>query len=344
MKKNLKAVSSASIIMFALGVTLFTECIAAAAADTMIVVDPKVGGKAPGELYSANITISGVEDLVIWEFNLTFSTAVLEVVSVAEGPFLKKAGKTIMPEPVLNNTAGFVMATSALSSYAVGADGSGVLATIVFRVKAEGTSPLHLSELDKRWPYSFDGTTLVSIPYTAIDGVFIYPVELVHDIAVADIAVSSLTVVIGEIVSVNVTLHNKGNVTESFDVTLYYDSTVIETQTVSGLMPDRSETVTFEWRTRNTIAGDYVLTAVASAVNGEAATTDNSFSFAAVKVTEPSTFPIEILGLAVAIVAFGFVDLILFRKRSQSKTEPQVSNMSGLRHLQRFAEEKRSPT
>jgi hypothetical protein len=315
MKKNLEAVASASIIIFAFGLTLFTEGIAVASADTLITVDPKVGGKAPGELYSANITIWEVENLVIWEFNLTFNTAVLEVVSVAEGPFLKQAGKTITPQPVLNNTAGFVMATSALSSYAVGADGSGVLATVIFRVKAEGTSSLHFSELDKRWPYSYDGTTLISIPYTAIDGVFIYPVELVRNVAVTDIALSSLTAAIGETISVNVTLQNQGNVTESFDVTLYYDSTVIQTQTVSGLIPDSSRTVIFEWDTEHVAAGDYVLTAVAGAVNGETITIDNSFSFAAVTVTEPPAFPIEISGLAVAIVAFVIVDVVLFRKR-----------------------------
>jgi hypothetical protein len=322
MKKGLEAVASASFIIFALEALLLTEGIAVVSASATIAVDPKVGGKAPGEFYSANITISEVNGLVLWEFNLTFNTAILEVVNVVEGSFLKQVGNTIMPKPVLNNTAGFVMAADALSSYAVGANGSGVLATVVFEVKAEGTSSLHFSQLDKRWPYTWDRelATLVSIPYVAIDGVFKYPVELVHDVAVSDIAVSSLTVATGETVSVNVTLLNRGNVTESFDVTLYYDSTVIETQTVLGLIPDRSRTVMFEWETGQVAVGDHVLTAVASVVDGETIVLDNSFSFVAVKVTEPPlALSTVLLGVAVVIVAILLVALVLLRMRRPKK-------------------------
>jgi len=321
MRKSLGTVASASMIMFALIAVLFMKDIAGASASATIAVDPKLGGKAPGELYSVDITIFEVTKLVLWEFNLTFNTAVLEVQSVTEGPFLKQAGNTIMPNPVLNNTAGFALATCSLfSMVGPGANGDGVLATIVFKVKAEGSSPLHFSELDKRWPYTWDGTTLVSIAYEAVDGVFSYPVEVAHDVAVEDIVVSSLAVAAGETVSVNVTLMNRGNATESFGVTLYYGSMVIGAQTVANLIADRSRTLVFEWKTEHVAAGDYVLTAIADAVDGEATTLDNTFSFAAVKVTEPApAFPIELLGLAVAIVGLVFVDVILFRRRSQKQ-------------------------
>ena len=321
-KKSLERVASATIIMFAFVAVLFMEGITVASASAILAVDPKVGGKAPGELYSVNIMIFEVTKLVLWEFNVTFNPAVLEVQSLAEGPFLKQAGNTIMPKPVLNNTAGFALATCSLFSMeGPGANGDGVLATVVFKVKAEGSSPLHFSELDKRWPYTWDGSTLVSIAYVAVDGIFSYPVEVAHDVAVTDITVSSLAVAPGDTISINVTLLNKGNATESFDVTLYYDSMVIGTQMVSNLIADRSKTLVFEWKTEHVAAGDHVLTAVADSVDGETTVLDNSFSFAAVKVTEPPpAFPIELLGLAVAIVALVFVDVVLFRSRSRSKT------------------------
>lgn len=334
-KRGLRTAALACILMFAALAVLFAEDVTIASASATLAVDPKVGGKAPGELYSVDIVILDVSKLVLWEFNLTFNTAVLEVESVTEGPFLEQAGSTMMPKPVLNNTAGFALATCSLFSMSgPGASGDGVLATVVFRVKAEGTSPLHFSELDKRWPYMWDGSTLVSIAYVAVDGAFTYPVEVAHDVTVEDIAVSSLAVVSGETVSVNVTLLNQGNATESFDVTLYYDSMVIGTQTVSNLLADRSKTLTFEWRTAHVAAGDYVLTAVADIVDGETTTLDNSFSFAAITVTDPPpAFPIELSGLTVAIAALVFIDVILFRKRSRSKTE-----------LQHSAEEKKTPT
>lgn len=334
-KKGLRAVVSACIIMFAVLAALFTDGTTLAAASATIMVDPQVGGKAPGELYSVNIMIFEVTKLVLWEFNLTFNTAVLEVQSVTEGSFLKQVGSTIMPKPVINNTAGFVLASCSLFSMeGSGANGDGVLATVAFRVKAEGTSPLHFSELDKRWPYTWNGSTLVSIGYVAVDGTFRYPVEVAHDVTVEDIFVSSLAVVSGETVTVNVTLVNRGNATESFDVTLYYDLMVIGIQTVSNLIADRSKTLVFEWRTVHVAAGDYVLTAVADAVDGETATLDNRFSFAAVTVAEPPPgFPIELVGLAVAIAALVLVDMILFRKRSRSKTD-----------LQQSVEEKKTPT
>jgi len=317
MKRVLETAASVAVIML-LGLALFTESTAAASAGTTITVDPKVGGKAPGEFYSVNITIFEVTKLVFWEFNLTFNTAILEVVNLVEGPFVKQAGGTAMTKR-LNNTVGFVMAACGLVGYTEesGVSGDGVLATVVFEVKAEGTSPLHLSQLNKRWPYTFNGETLISIPYTAIDGVFTYPVELVHDVAVGDIVVSSLTATIGETVSINVTLLNRGDATESFGVTLYYDSTVIETQTISGLIPDRSKTIVFDWETGRVAAGDYALTAVASAVDGETITLDNSFSFVAVKLTEPPpALPIELLGIAVIVVAGVIVAIVLFKRRS----------------------------
>lgn len=316
MKKGLKVVASASIIMFAFGVILFIEGIGVASANATMAVDPKVGGKAPSELYSVNITISEITELYAWQFNLTFNTPVLEAVSVVQGPFLKQAGNAMMPTPVLNNTAGYVWVGCSRFPYDKGANGSGVLATVVFRIKAEGKSSLHFS-INETWAFTWDGSTLVGIPYTAVDGIFSYPVELVHDVAVTDIAVSSLTVAAGGTVSINVTVLNKGNVTESFDVTLYYDSTVMETRTVSDLISDRSRTVVFEWETRHVAVGDYVLTALASAVDGETSTLNNSFSFAAVKVTEPpAALPIELLGLAVGIVVIVIVTaFLLLRKR-----------------------------
>lgn len=304
MKGKLLAISST--IALALGVVLLFHGVGTASPGTTMAIDPKVGGKAPNELFSINVTIFEVSELYAWQFNITFNLSVLEVVSVVEGPFLKQAGNTLFPAPVLDNTAGYVLAGSARFPFDAGASGSGVLATVTFRVKTEGQSQLQFKAIGQESKLrSWNGSIVVPMSFVAIDGSFSYPLfELVHDVAIADVVASPLNVEAGGKVSVNVTVVNKGNLTESFDVMLYYDSWVVEAKTVAGLFSGASKTLVFEWDTTNVDAGDYVLTSVASTVAGETSTLDNSYSYVAVKVTESSQpLPTELIVLVLAVVA-----------------------------------------
>jgi hypothetical protein len=69
---------------------------------------------------------------------------------VVEGPFLKKNGDntffTINLNNAYNSTHGRLLAGSTLLGPVPGVNGTGVLATVTFKAKAAGNTPLHLSD------------------------------------------------------------------------------------------------------------------------------------------------------------------------------------------------------
>lgn len=320
MKGSLAAIFAAFAVLTIVTMPLFHHT-AIASPGTTMAIDPNVGGKAPDEFYSVNVTVFEVSELYAWQFNITFDPNVLEAVSVVEGPFLKTAGDTLFLEPELNNTAGYVFAGCPRKVYDAGASGNGVLATVTFKVLAEGTSPLELQENSKL--RGWNGIKFVPLPFVMVDGFFSWPLYvLVHNVAVTGVVASPLSVVAGDTVSVNVTVANKGNLTESFGVTLYCDSWVIQSQTVSGLVPGVPRTLVFDWDTRNVDAGDYVLTAIAGTVAEETSTLDNTFAYAAVTVTEAAPplplGPIALMAAVVVLVVISVVLLLKFPRQSHS--------------------------
>jgi PKD repeat protein len=97
-----------------------------------------------GETFTVNITVTCVTDLYAWNINLTFNPAVLNVVNVTEGAFLKETNETIFLPVTKNNDAGFLFAGALFMPPFPerGATGSGVLATITFKVAGEGETKL----------------------------------------------------------------------------------------------------------------------------------------------------------------------------------------------------------
>jgi len=312
-----------SFILVALGATLATRSMVVGSPSTTVAIDPKVSVEAPNRLFNVTIVIANVTELFLWQFNLTFDPLVLEYVSYTEGPFLKEVATTWPLEP--SNGTGWVAAGCGFAPPYPdeGASGDGILAYVTFKVKVEGKSDLlFVQPGTQTYLRSWDSVNmvLVNIPFTPEDGYFQYP--LLRDIAVTGVTVSSESVVAGESVSINVTVTNNGNVSETFDVSLSYDSTSIGTQTVTDLDVEAVKTVHFVWDTRNVAPGNYELTATANALSGETNTEDNSYSNVFVQVKEAShALPIELLiaVVVVVVVALG-AGIFLLRRRKSTKT------------------------
>lgn len=65
-----------------------------------------------------------------------------------------------------------------------------------------------------------------------------------HDVAVIGVTLSHAVVNAGSLVSINVTVKNKGNQVETFNLSTYYNFTnLIRTLTVSSLLPNREQTL-----------------------------------------------------------------------------------------------------
>ena len=117
------------------------------------------------------------------------------------------------------------------------------------------------------------------------------PPEVVHDVAVTSVTASPTEVTAGEVVTITVSVENQGEATETFDVTSYYDSVAIGTQTVADLIAGASDMLTFSWDTTGVADGTYTISAEASTVPGETDTADNTFEDGTVTVSAPGAPP-----------------------------------------------------
>jgi len=83
-----------------------------------------------------------------------------------------------------------------------------------------------------------------------------------------------------------VTLENQGTQTETFDVTVYCNSTFIGSETVA-LTSGSFKNVTFTWNTSGFAKGNYTISAYAQPVSGETDTADNRYEDGTVIVSIP---------------------------------------------------------
>jgi parallel beta-helix repeat protein len=107
-----------------------------------------------------------------------------------------------------------------------------------------------------------------------------------HDITTTNVTPLKTIVGQGFSMHINVTVTNQGDFTETFNVTVYANTTSIATQTVT-LTSGNSTTITFTWNTTGFAKGNYTISAYAWPVIGEADTDDNTLPDGLVTVTIP---------------------------------------------------------
>jgi len=233
-------------------------------------VDPPAVVTSVGDTFSVNITISDVIDLAGWEFKLYYSSAKLNGTNLVEGSFLKQGGSTYFAvinfTDNYNSTHGVAWVTCALLGGSPGVNGNGTLAIVAFEVKQLGTSTLSLIDT---WMSDSQ-----PIPHIALGGiVYVLP----HDVAITDLIPSKTVVGQGLTVKMDVSILNKGNFTETFNVTVYANSTSITSQTIT-LTSGNSTTLMCTWNTSGFAYGNHTIKAVADTVPVETDTGDNNLT------------------------------------------------------------------
>jgi parallel beta-helix repeat protein len=96
-----------------------------------------------------------------------------------------------------------------------------------------------------------------------------------HDIALTKLATSKTVVGEGSDLKISLMAFNYGNSTENFNITMYINTTIIETREVT-LTNRNSTTITFTWNTTGFIKGNYTISAQAEPVSGENDLSDNT--------------------------------------------------------------------
>jgi len=100
-----------------------------------------------------------------------------------------------------------------------------------------------------------------------------------HDITVLGVEPSATSVYEGNRVNITVTAKNKGLDTESFNVTTFYNNSVIEVQNIMNLTAGATAMLTFTWNTSGITLGNYTIKAEADIVENEYNITDNTLSY-----------------------------------------------------------------
>jgi hypothetical protein len=129
-----------------------------------------------------------------------------------------------------------------------------------------------------------------------------------HDIAVTNVTPLKTIVGQGYTMNINVTVENQGSYTETFNVTLYANTTVIETKQIT-LANGASTTITFTWNTIGFVKGNYTVWVYAWPVQGETDTSDNTFISGIVMVTIAGdlngNFKVQLADLVILAKAYG---------------------------------------
>jgi archaellum component FlaF (FlaF/FlaG flagellin family) len=235
---------------------------------------PEVRGPqyVPGTTFKINVTLSDVENLKTCIFNLTYNPSIIQEILINIPPV---AGKTPTKKLVVDDTAGYIYANLTYKG-GITVYGQAPVMNVEFQVLSAGVSPINLTH-----------TALYNINNEAIShevyhGIFI---GLIRDIAITDVETDLTVAYQGWQVKINVTVKNKGNVTETFDVKIYANSTLITSETVTALEPAANITLTLVWNTATAQPCNiYKISAQAGPVPYEINTADNFLEDGLVKV------------------------------------------------------------
>lgn len=253
-------------------------------------VDPAsmVGSElAPCSNFTVTINVSDVVNFFTWQVRLWFDPAILECTDAYYPLGNVFEGNAVVPtEPQVNNTGGVVLYGCTLLLEPVNVT-SGALCAVEFHVLDRGSCSLMLDEVDS-FLLGFDpgpcGGDMYDIPADLDDAIFDNRLE-VHDVAVISVLPSSNSTIVGESLTVDVTVENQGSENETFDVTVYYNGVSFGNVSVI-LDPGVIDVLPFVWNTTGVVAGNYVVSAEASIVEGETDTEDNFLEDGEVEIIE----------------------------------------------------------
>ncbi len=136
---------------------------------TTLSVDPSVVTALPDDVFMIDIDVADVVDLYTYAFDLRFAPFgnVLAVRRVIEGPFLGSDGESTDFSYTVDILDGSIKVGSTRLGEVGGVDGSGVLATIEFKVLEAGDCPFELTSTVLE-----DSSADSLIPHVVINGYF----------------------------------------------------------------------------------------------------------------------------------------------------------------------------
>ena len=220
--------------------------------------------------------------------------------------FTYEPSEPVVSEPVTFNASASYDPNGTIASYTWyfgdGTSDTGVVVTHAY--SADRTYTVILKVTDD------EGLTDITTAHITVS-------PAVHDIAVTSIKASSLKVNVTDpsqvFVTISVDVANEGNLPETFEVTIKYDQTVIDTKTVTNLPAGGSTTVDFEWDVRGLALRTYEIEAEAILAGDTDPTNNKRASDWSIEIVPefPTGIPM-LLALAVLVVF-----TVILKRRTQ---------------------------
>lgn len=254
-----------------------------------IYIHPQDNTAGLGQVFSFDVCIADAADVFAWQVRLKWDPLILNFAKVTEGDFLRAGGATLWVGPSIDEVQGWVAFGCTLFGTGEPVSGSGILATVTFVGTniGSGTFEIMTEEPIRTKLISQD---LIELPFASTGGYFsIVQLPETHDIAITGVLPSATHVIAGEQVQITVDVMNEGTSAETFDVSVYYDSTLIATITGVFLHAGASTSLLFNWDTTGVQLGIYTIQAQATIVPGETDYLDNTFVNGPVSVSIPVT-------------------------------------------------------
>ena len=201
------------------------------------IIDPTL---TPGSSFHIDIKMENVVEFYSYEFGLAYDTHVITCLGAVISP--PDNDTNFVTQIVMNDTIGnvWVNVTYHPPAEPKSISAPATIVTIYFQVQNYGSTVLDLHD-----------TKIVDesgeeISHEVEDGFF---ATLTRDVAVIYVETSCDKTYPGRIVNVTVAAANLGDLTETFNVTVYYNENEIGTQTVIDLPSSQNITLVFGWNT-----------------------------------------------------------------------------------------------
>jgi hypothetical protein len=280
-----------------------------------------------GQRFNVTVWINITGSVYAYQIGLHYNRTQLQCTSSAftdgttssyfAGHTTVSAGPTIDTSALGNGTV--LAGESLLGSDFIPGPKSASLIWVEFQILIIPSNRNFTSKFDISTEYSSNtyvlDPDLDNVDITTYDGNYqlIYSVG-VHDVAVADVISYKTVIGRGDSLNISVTVADRGNSIETFNLTAYANTTIIATQNIT-LPSGNSTTVMFSWNTTAFAKGNYTISAYSLPVPGETSTADNNLTGGWVFVsmvgdlTGPIPFvpdgKVDIRDIAVVAKAFG---------------------------------------
>lgn len=155
-------------------------------------------------------------------------------------------------------------------TWLIGEVGPGENGTLKYSLDVNNDAPVDIEIINYATVY------FPSVPETTKTNGVVNIVSYPHDVAALKVVPYKFFMGEGYCMPINVTIENRGVNSENFNVTIYANSTTIQTKNVT-LTSGNFTTITFIWNTTGFAIGNYTIKAVAEQVLGETGLDDNTF-------------------------------------------------------------------